>query len=128
MPITFTFDLKKSAEDTNAHAYLYSAIERFGWRHVGESAFVYTGKDWLNEVIPALMFFRAFVAARQNELTSFTIQSSSFSTESEVHTAEDLALKTPTNPQCHADDLRRFVSDCSKAIRRPGPKRGPRSA
>ncbi|MBE7480616.1 MAG: hypothetical protein HS104_11625 [Polyangiaceae bacterium] len=127
MPITLTFDMKKSVRDTNEHLYLRSAFERFGWRRVGGSAFVYEGKDWLNEAIPALMFFRSFVAARQNELTSFTIQSSSFSTKSEVRAAEDLVLKKPTNAQCHAADLREFVSACSKAIRRPGLKRGPRS-
>lgn len=123
--ITLTFDMTKpERENSNAHQYIRSAFERFGWKRVGGTAFVYRGKDWLNEVIPALMFFRSFIDARQIELTSFTLHSTSYTTRHQVHS--ELQLKTPKTRQCHADDLQQFAAACRGAIRTPGPKRGRR--
>jgi hypothetical protein len=64
MPITLSYDLQDATP--NQRNYVRNALERFGWKRLGGSVFRYDGlrvargrpleEDWLNEVIPSLIF------------------------------------------------------------------------
>jgi hypothetical protein len=51
-------------------------FERFGWTRLGGSVFRYDGDDWLNKVVPALMFFRSYVLKHSIMVKFFTLDSS----------------------------------------------------
>src|SRR5262249_53704736 len=65
MPVTVTFDIERPTPlELNR---LRSAFLRFGWEHLGNTAYRYPKlhehdavEDWFNRVIPALMLLRAF--------------------------------------------------------------------
>lgn len=78
MPILFSYDLR--AADKADHNRLQSAFKRFGWEHLGGSAFRYPAlaedaiqEDWLNHVVPALMVFRAYALSRGAVVTKFSL-------------------------------------------------------
>lgn len=77
MPITITYDV--TDVDNNDRNRIRSVFERFGWEHVGGSAFRYPRfeelgtEDWLNCVVPALFFLRSFVLAKSIALQAFTL-------------------------------------------------------
>ena len=86
MPVTISYDFKNAKP--NDRTYIRSMRERFGWQRLGGSVFRYphsaasdtaVGEDWLNAVVPALMFFRSFVLHRRLRLTKFTVDASSVS-------------------------------------------------
>jgi len=136
MPITLTYDIAKSvAAEKNAnsrdHAYIRSALERFHWRKIGKSVFLYAGsqdgrEDWLNHVVPALMFLRAYVVKNEMTLNSFTVQAHSLSwiETPGVPSGEELEFATPSDPQSSERDLRAFVNSCTAAAPRLGGRRG----
>jgi hypothetical protein len=79
------YDLKTS--NTNHRTYLRSMLERFGWTRLG-SVFRYDGRhkptgsieeDWLNDVAPALMFFRSYLLKHRIQLKFFTLDTFSVS-------------------------------------------------
>jgi len=81
MPLTLSYDLA-DVVDQNDRTYIRSAMERFRWRRMGGSVFRYEGvddgggviiEDWLNHVIPSLMFFRSFIARKKITLKFFTL-------------------------------------------------------
>jgi hypothetical protein len=102
-------------------------FERFNWTRLGGSVFRYDGidtefgkeEDWLNDVVPALMFFRSYVLKHKVEVRSFTLDSMSVArvdhTDSDKlygwmpQEGKDLILSTPTNPQSAEKKLRSFV-------------------
>lgn len=65
MPITVTFDIERPTPlELNR---LRSMFLRFGWEHLGNTAYRYPQldqydavEDWFNHVIPALMLLRTF--------------------------------------------------------------------
>ena len=78
MPIIVTFDLS-NAKDLDLHR-VRSLFERFGWEHLGGTAYRYprledehSNEDWFNRVIPALMLLRALALAEGRGLTRFSI-------------------------------------------------------
>src|SRR6266850_2463368 len=85
MPITMTFDIEQaSVRDPNDRTRIIVAFKRFGWEHIGGSAWRYPAlgtdhpsEDWFNHVIPALMYFRAIVEHSQMQVTQFTIDAHS---------------------------------------------------
>jgi hypothetical protein len=81
MPITVTFDIEQPTSlELNR---LRCAFERFGWEHLGNTAYRYPKlhqhdlvEDWFNHVIPALMLLRAFAVylmATDRSLAKFSI-------------------------------------------------------
>lgn len=132
MPVTVSYDFKNAKP--NDRTYLRSMLERFGWQRLGGSVFRYphsavrdssSGEDWLNAVVPALMFFRSFVLERRLTLTRFTVDASSVSfldlsdpkakLGKPVAKGSSLPLVDPTNKQSAEKKLRSFVDDAAKA-------------
>ncbi|MBI1756185.1 MAG: hypothetical protein HYR64_03660 [Fimbriimonas ginsengisoli] len=86
MPVTFTFDIEDaSVADPNDRTRIQVAFLRFGWEHVGGSAWRYPkfgadehpSEDWLNHVVPALMYFRSLVEHSNMRVTKFTLDAHS---------------------------------------------------
>lgn len=85
MPITISYDV--ATNDNNLRNYIRSMLERFHWKRLGGSVFRYDGiendgvlyEDWLNHVVPSLMFLRSFVLSRGITLKFFTLDASSVS-------------------------------------------------
>src|SRR5690349_3373939 len=82
MPITLSYDL--AGAPPNRRNYLRSMLERFGWKRLGGSVFRYSVRsskaaglqeDWLNDIAPSLMFFRAYIRKHKLSLTRLTIDS-----------------------------------------------------
>jgi hypothetical protein len=79
MAITLSYDL--SDADSNQRNYIRSMLERFRWRRLGGSVFRYEGRDidgksqedWLNDVIPALMFLRSYAVKKEITFKFFTL-------------------------------------------------------
>ena len=83
MPVIFSYDLDDATPEE--HNRLASLFTRLGWHALGGTAFRYpplgsthSPEDWFNNVIPALMLFRAF-AVKTGKVKSFTIDSQSSS-------------------------------------------------
>lgn len=82
MPVIFSFDLEGAAPVE--HNRLQSMFERFGWERLGGSSYRYPElgsdeptEDWLNNVVPALMLFRAYaVKAKKVVRYSLDVQTS----------------------------------------------------
>jgi hypothetical protein len=109
-------------------------FERFHWKRLGGSVFRYDGtgephermEDWLNHVVPALMFFRSYVTANNMALKKFTLDSHSvvFIDQSDPKSAfgsvplngSDLNLAVPSNSQVREQALRDFVNSATKSI------------
>jgi len=101
-------------------------FERFGWRRLGGSVFRYAGRkikgvmqeDWLNDVAPAVMFFRSYVLGNSIQVKSFTLDAMSVSRVDcsvaphfgrRPRNGTALSLKRPTNAQSSEKKLRDFV-------------------
>jgi hypothetical protein len=134
MPITITYDLTAVA-DGNDRNYVRSMLERFYWRRLGGSVFRYEGlpddegrlqEDWLNHVVPALMFFRSFMLAKAITLLRFTVDASSVAYIDQSDPAiplgvpprggADVDLADPTNQQSAEQALRDFVDTATAAM------------
>jgi len=131
MPITISYDLIDM--NTNDRTYIRSMLERFGWKRLGGSVFRYDGsnqqnaqgEDWLNDVVPALMFMRSYIVARNGTLRFFTVDTHSSSTiDHSDHTilygrqpTENLQFTIPTNSQSSEKTLREFVSSAVDILR-----------
>jgi hypothetical protein len=135
MPITISYDLSNVA-DNNDRTYVRSMLERFYWRRLGGSVFRYEGvldaqgvlqEDWLNHVVPALMFFRSFILARGIRLSRFTVDAASVA---HIDQSDPLLLlgaapqrgpavdlnANPTNQQSREPQLRGFVDAAIAAM------------
>lgn len=85
MPITLTFDIvESSVQDSNDRTRIIACFTRFGWEHIGGSAWRYpalgtanVSEDWFNHVIPALMYFRSLVEHSGIKVPKFTIDAHS---------------------------------------------------
>ena len=94
MPILFSYDIT-NAQSVD-HNRLQSMFQRFGWENIGGSCYRYpklppmrrragrligrgtrsqTREDWLDEVIPALMCFRAYVKKRRLRVAKYSLDS-----------------------------------------------------
>lgn len=76
MPITVSYDLQNATPAQRN--YVRSMFERFGFRRLGGSVFRYAKirdaeEDWLNDVAPALMFFRSYVLHHAITIRYFTL-------------------------------------------------------
>ena len=133
MPVTISYDL--TTGDNNQRTYIRSMLERFGWRRLGGSVFRYDGvvqgdgskyEDWLNHVVPSLMFLRSFVLKKQISLNFFTVDATSVSfldhsdqqmpLGSPPEDGQALSLVSPTNPQSAEQAIRNFVDAATNAI------------
>lgn len=85
MPITVTFDIDdNSVRDSNDRSRIYTCFARLGWEHVGGSAWRYpalgtenVSEDWMNHVIPALMYLRSIACHANLDVYKFTIDAHS---------------------------------------------------
>lgn len=86
MPLVLTFDLTGTAQSD--HNRLQSMFQRLGWENLGGTSYRYPRmdvqqnqqpiEDWFNEVVPALMLFRAYIIEAANRgvtLTKFSLDS-----------------------------------------------------
>lgn len=129
MPITVSYDLS-NLKDQNDRTYLRSMFERFGFQRLGGSVFRYpcqgqTGmEDWLNHVVPALMFFRSYALARGIQIKVLTIDahSVSFLDQSDPAavaghppvSADHVNWALPTNSQCPDADVRNWLDSVTQ--------------
>lgn len=132
MPVTVTYDLANAT--TNQRTYFRSMLERFHWHRIGGSVFRYDGEpqvdgtreeDWLNHVVPALMFLRAYALNNGITLRFFTLDASSVAfvdhSDPDVllgrqpQTGPDLPLTQPTNAQSSEQTIRNFVDAATNA-------------
>jgi len=131
MPVTISYDV--ATNDNNLRNYIRSMLERFHWKRLGGSVFRYEGveregilyEDWLNDVVPSLMFLRSFVLSRGITLKFFTLDASSVSFLDFSEPAlplgiapqigDDLAFAEPTNNQSSVATLRAFVTAAKEA-------------
>jgi len=125
MPLTLSYDLRTN--NANHRNYIRSMLERFAWRRLGGSVFRYSGRkmhgiieeDWLNDVIPSLMFFRSYTVQHNIQIRFFTLDTSSVSRldHSDPNTSfgraplagAGLRLRTPTNLQSSVQTIRNFI-------------------
>lgn len=132
MPVTVSYDLE--AAGNNHHAYIRSMFERYGWRRFGGSLLRYDGRivggekqeDWLNDVAPALMFFRSYLLRHNLTLKFFTLDSASVAfldhsdpaapVGNSPFTGANLALLPPAFPQAPEGTVRGFVDAAAAAI------------
>ncbi len=78
MPIMFSYNLTGQEPVDNNH--IQSMLERLGWESVGGSSYRYPPlaarsgpEDWFNNVVPALMLFRAYVLKRNLVVPKFSL-------------------------------------------------------
>lgn len=133
MPVTVSYDVSRITN--NNRTYIRSMFERFHFKRLGGSVFRYTGipdgagnnyEDWLNHVVPALMFFRSFISAKRIKLKFLTIDSSSISMLDHSDPfaklgvspkmGDQLPLAIPTNVQSSEQRIRGFVDAAASAI------------
>lgn len=134
MPVTISYDVADI--DNNQRNYIRSMLERFHWHRFGGSVFRYDGvidqdsqerhEDWLNHVVPALMFFRSYILKNSITLKFFTVDASGatyvdhsdpsllFGQQPLDGTQLKLNPK-PTNVQSSESAVRNFVDEASKA-------------
>ncbi len=131
MPVTISYDLAKITG--NQRSYVRSSFERFGWERLGGSVFRYPRRDrdaleqddWLNEIIPALMFFRSYIKKNDIQLKKFTIDSlgsSFFEQDDAMHMfglglkeSQNMADTEPENTQSSVRAIRDFVTQTTNA-------------
>ena len=106
---------------------------QFGWRRMGGSVFRYDGRqvngvmeeDWLNDVVPSLMFFRSYVLRNQIELVFMTLDTNSVAHIDHSDPAltfgnlplagNALNLVPPTNNQSSIQRIQQFVTAATDA-------------
>jgi hypothetical protein len=133
MPVTLSYDLQDATP--NQRNYVRSALERCGWKRLGGSVFRYDGlrpsrrrpleEDWLNEVIPSLMFFRSYILNHGLTLRFFTLDAASVARIDHSDPALLLGrsplsggastFHQPTNPQSAIGTLRAFIDAAAAA-------------
>ena len=137
MPVTVSYDLSQVPQSqNNDRTYLRSMFERLHWQKVGGSVFIYDGteqpdgsryEDWLNHVIPALMFMRSYVLRRNLQMSSFTIAASSVSFLDHKDPTAILGTPVTANPvlaqggnqQCPANIVGSFLAAAIGALPAP---------
>jgi hypothetical protein len=125
MPVTVSYDLRHAT--SNQRNYVRSMFERFGWRRLGGSVLRYDGRrianvvqeDWLNDVIPAVMFFRSYVLHHTITVRFFTLDTMSISRidhsaaaapfGTAPQTGANVTLRNPTNVQSSEQNIRDFI-------------------
>ena len=128
MPVTISYDLANA--DGPHRNYIRSMFERFAFERLGGSVFRYNGRvknkrreeDWLNDVVPAIMFFRSYVLKHEIQVRFFTLDTTSIAridfsdpgatVGTQPLSGGDLALKAPTNKQSSERRIRRLVDAC----------------
>lgn len=136
LPITLTFDIDNdSITDGNDRTRIIACFQRFGWEHIGGSAWRYpalgtqnASEDWFNHVIPALMYFRSLVQHGGLDVYNFTIDAHSEAGHRgrasppvgpPIQAADKIKLY-PTQPAYEAvlseARLRKFVSAAAESL------------
>lgn len=104
-------------------------FEKLNWEHVGGSTYRYpktvpaAGEDWLNEVIPALMFFRSYVARHNLTLSKWVISAQSdLALHGNVaapliapNAQHPISTTTLNRHQVNPARLRQWLGDCMQA-------------
>jgi hypothetical protein len=132
MPIIFSYDLENA--QTTDHNRMQSMFERFGWERIGGSCYRYptlpkakknagtstskASEDWLNQVVPALMCFRAYVLYRSLKLTKHSLdaQTSTGSHGAQPQSGAELRLDKLGNKTFGAKLLRDWVDTATRGF------------
>lgn len=139
MPITLTFDIDQdSVQDANDRNRIILNFRRFGWEHIGGSAWRYpalgttnVSEDWFNHVIPALMYFRSLVEHAGLRVYNFTLDAHSEAGHrgnanpplgTPIQNADHILMYPPNmndparEAQLSEERLKRFVSDAAQSL------------
>jgi hypothetical protein len=138
MPITLSFDIEQaSVVDPNDRTRLELAFRRLGWDHIGGSSWrypalgsVHVSEDWLNHVVPALMYFRSLVVHAGLKVTKLSLDAHSEAGYREssigpigqaICTPETIALYSPglasnTEAILSESRLKKFIEDAAKSL------------
>lgn len=138
MPITVSFDVEsQSVTDPNDRTRIQVAFLRLGWEHIGGSCWRYprlgtinVSEDWLNHVIPALMYFRSIVEHSGMNVYRFTIDAHSEagyrgdtnpSVGQPIQNGEQItmyatALEPGHEEKLSEDRLKKFISDAAGSL------------
>lgn len=138
MPVTFTFDIEsESVLDPNDRTRIQVAFLRLGWEHIGGSAWRYPAigsahdsEDWLNHVIPALMYFRSLIEHSEMRVTKFTIDAHSEAgyrgdvdppVGQPIVNGVDIQMYTPGLQEDHENKLsenrlKKFLTDAAQSL------------
>lgn len=131
MPITVTFDLP-STIDNNDRTRIRLAFQRLGWETIGGTAYRYpplanpgpaATEDWLNRVVPALMFLRCLIAKNTIQMSNFTVDATSsagfrqgFGADIQASSAIQMtAITTTDDPILSEQRLRDWLEECDQA-------------
>ena len=134
MPVVFSYDLENASQlDRNR---LQSMFLRFGWENVGGACYRYpplprissgtqqvqpVREDWLNNVVPAIMCFRAFILKHGLRLAkhSIDIQTSTGSHGSQPQTGTKVDLKNPNQQAFGKKNLQTWLDAVTSAMPYP---------
>jgi hypothetical protein len=139
MPVTLTFDIvQNSIKDPNDRTRLIVMFRRLGWEHIGGSSWRYPAlgsehpsEDWFNHVVPALMYFRSLVQAKELKVSKFTIDAHSeagYRQAATGHIGQPIesgnsiatyptGLKKAYDDKLSDDRLKQFVDDCANSLK-----------
>lgn len=148
MAITISFDLEGQA--SNHRARIKKMFMAFHWRYIGGSVYRYDGtipsteadndkaeknEDWLNHVVPALMYFRSYLSAKKVKITRFSIDAHSVAMFDQkdpadsfgipMQSGKEIELSKPIADKPAWEAARKFISDCT-AQANVQLKRGPK--
>lgn len=134
MPITVTFDIEEaSLQDPNDRGRIYAAFIRLGWENIGGSCWRYPAldkggehhsEDWMNHVIPALMYFRSIVEHSGMNVTQFTIDAHSEAgyragppaVGQKIETAANIKYYQNGAPILSENRLKKFIADAATSL------------
>jgi hypothetical protein len=126
MSIMFSYNLTGATSDQTNR--VQSIFERFGWENVGGSCYRYPplqptppAEDWLNNVIPALMLFRAFILKQGITVERYSLDAQSStgysgSYSNPIQAAGNIKLFTPKQPQFGLKHLKAWVDGTATSI------------
>jgi hypothetical protein len=121
VPIMLSFDLVGA--DAVHYKTLQSQFERFGWENAGGSCYRYPRlnepqypEDWLNCVIPALMFFRTYICGRDFGLGKYSLDTQTSTGAHEQHPSSGSTIKLSETANQHLPEarLRKWLDEVTK--------------
>lgn len=129
MPVMFSYNVDGATPQQ--HNHLQSMFERLGWQSVGGSCYRFPRlaapptqpEDWFNNVVPALMLFRAYVLHNGLNVSKFSLDAQS-STGHDATAAVGSAIASaatvnfsPTGiPAFGAANLETWINDATNSV------------
>lgn len=132
MPIMFSYNVEFAMPEE--YNRIQSLFERFGWQRVGGSCYRYPEvqtkpkpEDWFNNVVPALMCFRAFILKKKLVITDMSLDAQSstgfkrVSSKNQIGNgilrATNMQWKAPKKAKAFGErNLKKWLDDVTDAI------------